>query len=187
MSRQGSGGLEVKILGDGTTAFELRFRARGRRESVTLHGRKGCECGCGGGWEERSARVELGNIVARVRAGVWSRDALHPRVAAHARQQLDASQRSMSMRRTGFRPAAMALSVRSRWPSTHEPTTCGACGRTCCRSSGSSAWTRSTRISARHSRRTRSVKLASCALREQICVTGGAGEACRSVWHRSGS
>ncbi len=34
-------------------------------------------------WEERSARVELGNIVARVRAGVWSRDAQHPRVAAH--------------------------------------------------------------------------------------------------------
>jgi hypothetical protein len=67
----------------GTAAFELRFRARGRRESVTLHGRRGCECGFGGGWEERSARVELGNIVARVRAGVWSRDAQHPRVAAH--------------------------------------------------------------------------------------------------------
>src|SRR3954447_25974835 len=84
MSRQTTGGLELKTLRDGTSAFELRFRARGRRESVTLHGRDACECGCGGGWDERSARVELGNILARVRAGVWTRDAQHPRVAAHA-------------------------------------------------------------------------------------------------------
>ena len=42
------------------------------------------ECGCGGGWDERSARRELGNIVARVRAGVWTRDTPHPRVAAQA-------------------------------------------------------------------------------------------------------
>ena len=31
----------------------------------------GCACGCGGGWDEPAARTELGNILARVRAGVW--------------------------------------------------------------------------------------------------------------------
>jgi integrase len=84
MGRSATGSVIPKELGDATRAFELRFHARGRRESVTLHERAGCLCGCGGGWDERSARTELGNIVARVRAGVWSRDAPHPRVAAHA-------------------------------------------------------------------------------------------------------
>lgn len=28
-------------------------------------------CGCGGGWDERAARTEFGNVLARVRAGVW--------------------------------------------------------------------------------------------------------------------
>ena len=83
MSRHASGGIETKRLADGTVAFELRFRARGRRESVTLHERPLCDCGCGGGWDERSARRELANTLARVRAGVWIRDAQHPRVAAH--------------------------------------------------------------------------------------------------------
>jgi integrase len=83
MSREATGAFEAKELSDGTRAFELRFRARGRRESITLHERPLCECGCGGGWDERCARRELGNILARVRAGVWSRDAQHPRVAAH--------------------------------------------------------------------------------------------------------
>ena len=39
--------------------------------SATLHERRDCLCGCGGGWNERTARVELDNILARVRAGVW--------------------------------------------------------------------------------------------------------------------
>lgn len=30
-------------------------------------------CGCGGGWNERTARTELGDVQARVRAGVWKR------------------------------------------------------------------------------------------------------------------
>jgi hypothetical protein len=84
MPRVGTGSVIPKTLTDGTCAYELRFHARGRRESVTLHERAPCECGCGGGWDERSARRELGNIVARVRAGVWTRDAPHPRVAAQA-------------------------------------------------------------------------------------------------------
>jgi integrase len=89
-TRQSPGGIGVKTLVDGTTAYELRFRARGRRESITLHERSACDCGCGGGWDERSARRELGNILARVRAGVWRRDAQHPRVARNA---ADASRR----------------------------------------------------------------------------------------------
>jgi integrase len=38
-----------------------------------LHERPGCECGCGGGWSERDARTELGNVLAQVRIGVWQR------------------------------------------------------------------------------------------------------------------
>jgi integrase len=83
MSRAATGGMHVKTLADGTLGFELRFRVRGHRESVTLHERAGCRCGCGGGWDERSARRELGNVLARVHAGVWQRDEAHQRVTAH--------------------------------------------------------------------------------------------------------
>jgi integrase len=38
---------------------------------VFLHERAACRCGCGGGWDERGARTELGNLQARVRVGVW--------------------------------------------------------------------------------------------------------------------
>jgi integrase len=71
MARATSGIIETRSLADGTRAFRLRFFAAGRREIVTLHERPGCECGCGGGWEERAARNELGNVLARIRAGVW--------------------------------------------------------------------------------------------------------------------
>src|ERR1700759_2416775 len=54
-------------------AFYLRFRAGGRRERVVLHERVGCLCGCGGGWTETAARTELGDVLARVRAGVFER------------------------------------------------------------------------------------------------------------------
>jgi len=37
-----------------------------------LHEQAGCECGCGGGWDEKAARRELGNTLAKVRAGVWT-------------------------------------------------------------------------------------------------------------------
>ncbi len=80
--RVASGSVIPKTLNDGSKSYELRFQARGRRDSLTLHERPGCECGCGGGWDERSARRELGNILARVRAGVWMPDAEHPSVAA---------------------------------------------------------------------------------------------------------
>lgn len=73
MARPESGTVETRVLADGTRVFHLRVRIKGRREWVPLHERKGCICGCGGGWDEPGARTELGNILARVRAGVWER------------------------------------------------------------------------------------------------------------------
>lgn len=40
------------------------------RESAS-HERRDCDCGCRGGWNERTAAVELENILACVKAGVW--------------------------------------------------------------------------------------------------------------------
>jgi integrase len=65
-----SGSILVRDLADGR-AFYLRFRVGGRRERVVLHERPGCACGCGGGWDERAARSELGDILARVRLGTY--------------------------------------------------------------------------------------------------------------------
>ena len=63
------------MLSDGTRAFYLRFMDKGRRERLTLHERRGCTCDCRGGWNERTAAVELKNIIARVDAGVWKKAA----------------------------------------------------------------------------------------------------------------
>ncbi len=71
MAREATGSILTRALGDGTRSYRLRFHVGGERHDVFLHERPGCRCGCGGGWEERSARTELGNIQARVRAGVW--------------------------------------------------------------------------------------------------------------------
>src|SRR5918997_984282 len=71
MPPEPTGQFAVEVLADGTRTFRLRFRADGARQRVVLHERPGCECGCGGGWDERAARTELGNVLARVRAGVW--------------------------------------------------------------------------------------------------------------------
>jgi integrase len=73
MARPSSGSFDVILLTDGSRAFQLRFPVGGRRERVILHQRPGCTCGCGGGWDEASARTELGNEMARVRLGVWKR------------------------------------------------------------------------------------------------------------------
>src|SRR5215218_2972082 len=72
MPPEPTGQFAVEVLADGTRAFRLRFRADGARQRVVLHERTGCECGCGGGWDERAARRELGDVLARVRAGVWT-------------------------------------------------------------------------------------------------------------------
>src|SRR4051794_13824495 len=75
MGRPPTGRLDVDTLADGTRVFRLRFHADGRRERRTMHERRDCTCGCGGGWSERTARVELDNELARIRAGVWQRPA----------------------------------------------------------------------------------------------------------------
>jgi hypothetical protein len=73
MARETQGSCKARTLADGSRAFDLRFQVNGRRESVVLHERLGCLCGCGGGWDEPAARTELGNILARVRVGIWER------------------------------------------------------------------------------------------------------------------
>jgi len=71
VARPAKGTIETHVLEGGTRSFHLRFRVSGQREREILHERPGCACGCGGGWDEQSARNELGNILARVRVGVW--------------------------------------------------------------------------------------------------------------------
>src|SRR5919202_1389672 len=71
MPRAATGTIDTITLAGGSRAFHLRFRVDGERQRVVLHERPNCECGCGGGWSEPAARHELGDIVARVRAGVW--------------------------------------------------------------------------------------------------------------------
>ncbi len=72
MAPQPTGTLLTRTFKDGTRAFYLRIRVLGERHRVILHERPGCACGCGGGWDEPAARTELGNILARVRVGVWT-------------------------------------------------------------------------------------------------------------------
>lgn len=73
MAPRPTGTLDTEVQADGTLAFRLRFRAHGERHAVFLHERRDCNCrhGCGGGWNERTARIELRKIMTRVEAGVW--------------------------------------------------------------------------------------------------------------------
>lgn len=71
MPRPVSGSLKVEQQVDGTMRFRLRFTAHGKRETLMLHEDRDCDCGCRGNWNERTARVELANILARVQAGIW--------------------------------------------------------------------------------------------------------------------
>ena len=71
MPRPVSGSLKVEVQIDGTLRFRLRFPANGKRETLLLHEDRECDCGCGGNWNQRTARVELANILARVQAGIW--------------------------------------------------------------------------------------------------------------------
>jgi Phage integrase SAM-like domain len=73
MAPQPTGTLDSEVQADGTLAFRLRFRAYGERQTVFVHERRDCNCRheCGGGWNERTARIELRKIMTRVEAGVW--------------------------------------------------------------------------------------------------------------------
>jgi integrase len=73
VARPATGSLKRETLVDGTLAFRLRFPAFGTRETVVLHERRDCDCECGGGWTERTARVELETILVKVKAGIWER------------------------------------------------------------------------------------------------------------------
>jgi integrase len=73
MARETKGSCKPRALADGTLAFDLRFQVSGARESLVLHERAGCTCGCGGGWDEPAARAHLGNVLAEVRLGIWER------------------------------------------------------------------------------------------------------------------
>jgi integrase len=72
MARPATGTITTEAAGDGTLCFRLRFSAYRKRETVRLHERRDCDCGCGGGWNERTVAVELENILARVKARVWT-------------------------------------------------------------------------------------------------------------------
>jgi hypothetical protein len=72
MARRATGSVLTVELADGTRHYRLRFRAQGQRHDVYLHERRDCPCGCGGAWNQRSARIELENILARVKAGIWT-------------------------------------------------------------------------------------------------------------------
>jgi integrase len=69
MAIQTKGSLETRVLAQGDRAFHLRFQVECRRESLVLHERPDCSCGCGGGWTEAAARQELADLIVRVRAG----------------------------------------------------------------------------------------------------------------------
>ena len=73
MACQTKGSFEARVLADGSRAFHLRFQINRKRECLVLHERPNCGCGCGGGWGETAARTELGDVLARVRAGIWER------------------------------------------------------------------------------------------------------------------
>lgn len=73
MARETKGACKPRRLADGTQAFDLRFQVNGERESLVLHERPSCTCGCGGGWDEPAARTHLGNVLAEVRLGIWER------------------------------------------------------------------------------------------------------------------
>ncbi|HXE45394.1 MAG TPA: site-specific integrase [Conexibacter sp.] len=84
MPRPIRGSFDIVVLADDTSAFQLRFPVNGERARVILHERPLCTCGCGGGWTEQTARNELVNEIARVRAGVWK-----PRVPVFAVEPSD--------------------------------------------------------------------------------------------------
>lgn len=87
MPKKQTGSFEARTLADGTRAFHIRIRVNGKREPVTLHERPGCTCGCGGGWNEPAARTEMGNMLARVRAGVWEKPTPPPALTSYGQEE----------------------------------------------------------------------------------------------------
>jgi integrase len=59
-------------------SFVLLVETPDGSHEIVLHARRGCGCGCRGGWDERGARAHLHNTLALIRAGLW-RPQLPPR------------------------------------------------------------------------------------------------------------
>lgn len=70
MSGQAKGSFKSRVLTDGSKSFHLRFQLNGKRETVVLHERPSCPCGCVSGWKEAAARAAPGELVAWARVGL---------------------------------------------------------------------------------------------------------------------
>ena len=119
MPRPAKGSILTRRLTDGTRSYRLRFNADGERHDIFLHERPGCECGCGGGWTEPAARTELGNILARIRVGVWTPPAPVEPISAPAEIPTFHEYASLWLQRkidgvTGDRPIATATAKHYR-------------------------------------------------------------------------
>ncbi len=64
MEKRARGEIRVHERNDGTLTFSIRFRADGRRNSITLGTNKD-------GWTWKKAERKLDDLLAQVRAGVW--------------------------------------------------------------------------------------------------------------------
>jgi hypothetical protein len=62
MPRKATGSIATRENKDGTVSHDLRFRAYGERQTVTVRGSRS------------AAEAELELILARVKAGVWRRE-----------------------------------------------------------------------------------------------------------------
>ncbi|MFL5864892.1 MAG: hypothetical protein ACJ780_29715 [Solirubrobacteraceae bacterium] len=72
MEKRARGEIRVHERNDGTLTFSIRFRANGKRHSMTLGTNKD-------GWTWRKAERKLDDALAQVRAGVWQPEDPNPR------------------------------------------------------------------------------------------------------------
>ena len=128
MAPRPTGTLDSEAQADGTLVFRLRFRAYGERQTVFLHERRDCNCKyrCGGGWNERTARVELRKIIARVEAGIWQKPTRRKAVRSVAPAEIplfdDYIEYWLPARFNGFlggRPLAANTRNDYRWRARH--------------------------------------------------------------------
>ena len=161
MGRPASGSLNVETLADGTRAFQLRFRVDGRREHETLHERRGCACGCGGGWTDAPPRSSSRTSWRACRP---ASGASAPRRRAARRAGRDADLPRLRVGVAGVEGRRRARRSADRHEH-RERLPLAARRGTSCRSSASTGSTRSTPSSASRSRRTSSARPPSSARR----------------------
>jgi len=110
-TRPVSGGIEIKLLADWhALAFELRFSARGPRESLTLHRASVVRTAvAAAGGMKRSARRELANTLARVQPALGAGGARPSAGVAHEPRRPAADPDLPRVRLGRRRPRAMAV------------------------------------------------------------------------------